>query len=86
VDRLVTLLVNDKEISSSEGSKLKKEITSYTGSLKNWVRETTDRRINEVLGVMNLASKDNIADLSKRIDNLNRRLKKLENDQQKKKQ
>jgi len=86
VDRLVTLLVNDKEISSSEGSKLKKEITGYTSSLKNWVRETTDRRINEVLGVMNLASKDNIADLSKRIDNLNRRLKKLENDQQKKKQ
>ena len=79
VDRLVNLLVKDKEISKSEGSKLKKEITGYTDSLKNWIRENIDRRINEVLGVMNLASKDNIEDLSARIDKLSRRLKKLEN-------
>ncbi|MBW1899722.1 MAG: hypothetical protein JRI61_11770 [Deltaproteobacteria bacterium] len=85
VDRLVNLLVKDKEISRAEGSNLKKEITGYTDSLKNWIRENIDRRINEVLGVMNLASKDHIKDLSAKIDKLSRRLKKLENSQKKKK-
>jgi polyhydroxyalkanoate synthesis regulator phasin len=80
----VNLLVNDKEISRSEGSKLKKEITGYTDSLKNWIRENIDRRINEVLDVMNLASKDHIADLSARIDKVSQRLKKLENSRKKK--
>lgn len=78
VDKVVNRLVKDKEISKSEGSRLKGEIVGYSEAFRNWVGEIIDRRINEVLNVMNLASKDEIQHLSKRIDALERRIRKLE--------
>ena len=81
VDRLVNLLVKDKEISKSEGSRLKREIVGYTDSLKSWIRENIDRQINEVLGVMNLATKDQIADLAEKIEHLSRKVEKIEKNQ-----
>lgn len=83
VDRFVNLLVKDKEISKSEGSRLKREITGYTDSLKNWIRENIDRQIKEVLGVMNLATKNQISDLAEKIDRLSRKVDKLEKNQAK---
>lgn len=78
VDKLVTLLVKDKELSRSEGRNLKKEIVGYTDSLKTWIRESIDRQIRDVLGVMNLASKDQVEDLAARIDQLTKKMEKLE--------
>ncbi len=78
VDKVVNLLVRDKELSKSEGSTLKKEIIGYSDSLKKWVSDRIDRRINEVFQVMNLASKDEINSLAARIDRLERRMQKME--------
>lgn len=78
VDKLVNLLVKDKELSKSEGSKLKREIMGYTDSLKNWIRENIDRQINEVMEVMNLASKDQVENLADKIDKLSQIVEKLE--------
>ena len=78
VDRLVNMLVKNKEISKSEGSRLKNEITGYTDSVKGWIADNVDKRINEVLGVMKLPTKDQISALTKRIDRLEKRLKQLE--------
>jgi len=78
VDKLVNLLVKDKELSKSEGRNLKKEITGYTDSLKAWIQENIDKQINEVLGVMNLASKDQVENLAAKIDQLNKKVAKLE--------
>jgi len=83
VDKLVTLLVKDKELSRSEGRNLKKEIVGYTDSLKTWIRESIDRQISDVLGVMNLASKDQVEDLAAGIDQLTKRMEKLEKSKKK---
>ncbi|RPJ79614.1 MAG: hypothetical protein EHJ94_07885 [Deltaproteobacteria bacterium] len=83
VDKLVTLLVKDKELSRSEGRNLKKEIVGYTDSLKTWIRESIDRQIRDVLGVMNLASKDQVEDLAARIDQLTKRMEKIEKSKKK---
>lgn len=83
IDRLVTLLVKDKEISESEGSRLRKEITGYAENIKKWMGDNMDHRIKEVLNVMNLVTKEQLRDLSAKIDALARKIEKLEKAQSK---
>ncbi|MCP3873255.1 MAG: hypothetical protein GY699_08905 [Desulfobacteraceae bacterium] len=78
IDSMVKGLVKNKEISKSEGSRLKNEIIGYTASLKNWISDTIDRRLKEVLDAMNLATKDQVSSLSSRINTLEKKLKKFE--------
>jgi polyhydroxyalkanoate synthesis regulator phasin len=78
IDSLVTVLVKNKEISRSEGSRLKNEIVGFTASLKTWIVDTIDHRLNEVLTAMNLAKKDQVDDLNARIHDLEQRLKQIE--------
>ncbi len=78
VDKLVNLLVKDKEISESEGSKLKKEIKSYADNFKHWIGEKIDQRIDEALSLMNLATKDQIKSLTVKIETLTEKVEKLE--------
>jgi len=47
IDKIVGHLVNDKEISESEGKRLKDEILGYTENLKKWVNDKVDKRIKE---------------------------------------
>jgi len=83
IDDMVKGLVKNKEISRSEGSRLKKEIIGFTTSLKGWISETIDKRLKEVLSVTNLATKDQVIELNLRINTLEKKLKKFENIQQK---
>ena len=77
VDKVVGSLVNNKELSRAEGSRLKQEITGYTDSLKSWIGERVDRRINEALAAMNLASRDQVAALTVKIDKLSKDVARL---------
>ena len=83
VDRLVNMLVKEKELSRSEGSKLKKEIVGYTDSMKSWISDSIDKRISEVLDVMNLPTKDTLNELTARVDVLAEKIEKLEKPQRK---
>ncbi len=47
IDKIVGHLVNDNEISVSEGKRLKDEIFGYTENLKKWVNDKVDKRIKE---------------------------------------
>jgi len=78
VDKLVNKLVKEKELSQSEGSKLKKDIIGYTDSLKTWISDSIDKRISEALDVMHLPTKDNVIELSAKVDALAKRIEKLE--------
>ena len=70
VDKVVKLLIKDKEISESDGNKLKKEILSYADNFKVWISDKIDHRINEVLNLMNLATKEQVNGLSGKLDDL----------------
>jgi len=78
LDVLVQKLVKNKDISKTEGSKLKKEITGFTKSMKAWISDTIDKRISEILNMMNLATKDHIIDLNARVNLLEKKLKTFE--------
>jgi polyhydroxyalkanoate synthesis repressor PhaR len=78
VDKLVNRLVKEKELSRSEGSNLKKEITGFTDSLKKWISDSIDKRISEALDVMNLPTKDSVNALSVKVDALAQKIEELE--------
>ncbi len=78
IDRLVERLVKEKEITPSEGSRLKKDMLSRAEDLKKWISEKTDQRIGEALDLMNLASREQVAQLTEKIDKLSRKVESLE--------
>jgi len=81
IDDMVKGLVKSKEISKSEGVRLKKEVIGFTTALKGWISDTIDRRLKELLAGTNLASKDHISELNLRISTLEKKLKALEDKQ-----
>ena len=78
IDRLVERLVKEKEITPSEGSRLKKDMLDRADGLKKWIAEKIDQRVNEALDLMNLASREKVAQLTGKIDTLTRKVKSLE--------
>ncbi len=78
LDSLVKKLIKDKEISKSEGSRIRTDIIGFTKAMKTWISNTIDKRIDEVLNVMNLATRDNINELDARIVLLENKLKTFE--------
>jgi polyhydroxyalkanoate synthesis repressor PhaR len=78
IDNMVKGLVKNKEISRSEGNRLKNEIIGYTSSIKAWISDTIDKRLKEVLSISNLATKNQVSELSARISILEKKLKKFE--------
>lgn len=78
IDKLVDRLVKDKEISESEGSALKKDMTGRADDLKKWIGEKIDQRVSEILDVMNLVTKDQVAGLTEEIKALTKKIEKLE--------
>jgi polyhydroxyalkanoate synthesis repressor PhaR len=83
IDKLVNMLVKNKELSLSEGNRLKKEIVGYTNSLKDWISESIEKRVGDVFDAMNLATNDQIKALSGKVDALDKKVKQLENAQAK---
>ncbi len=78
VDKFVSVLVKNKEISSSDGNKLKNELMTYSNKLRDWMSIAMDQRIKKVLSVMNLATKEEVLDLTSKLDTLIKKIKKLE--------
>ncbi len=79
IEKLVNTLVKDKELSEFEGKSLKKEIAHFTSNLKSWIIENIDHRVEEVFKMMNLATKDQVAELMQKVDALSQQVKDLEN-------
>ena len=78
IDRLVERLVKEKEITPSEGSRLKKDMLNRAEDMKKWIAEKIDQRVNEALDLMNLASKEKVSQLTGKIDTLTRKVQNLE--------
>ncbi len=78
IDDMVKKLVKSKEISTSEGTRLKREIMGFTTSLKEWISDAIDKRLKEVLAATNLATKDQVSQLNARIKTLEKKLETFE--------
>ncbi|MBF0203323.1 MAG: hypothetical protein HQK67_03195 [Desulfamplus sp.] len=80
LDNMLKVLVKNNEISKTEGSRLKNEIMGFTTSLKKWISEMVDKRINEALSVMNLATREQFINLTERINFLENKIQELESE------
>ena len=83
IDKVVNKLIKDNAISENEASKLKSEIERYRDNVQGWVTRNIDRRLNEVLNRMNLANRDQVVELTQKIDELNKKIQQLEKDAEK---
>ena len=50
----------------------------HTDTLKKWLGDTIDKRVGNVLGIMNLATRKEVTDLTTTIETLNQKVEKLE--------
>ncbi len=78
IDKLVDRLVKDKELSRSEAKRLRSDISGRADNIKNWIGDKIDQRINEALGVMNLATKDQVNRLKAKVDSLGKKVNRLD--------
>jgi polyhydroxyalkanoate synthesis repressor PhaR len=70
IDKLVNRLIKDRGLSKADGLKLKQDIVAYSDSVKHWIGQKIDQRVDETLQVMNLASRSQIAELDEKINQL----------------
>lgn len=78
IDNMVKGLVKNKEMSTSEGNRLKQEIIGYTEVIKSWISDTIDRRLKEMLSATNLATKDQVSELRAHIDMLEKKIETIQ--------
>lgn len=78
IDKLVNVLVKEKQLTENEGSKLRKEIERYRENAQKWMTRNVDQRINEMLTKMNLANRDQVVELTEKINDLNGKIDQLE--------
>ena len=74
IDKALKTLVKNKDISSTEASHLRKELAGYLDSSRKWVAQQVDHRIKDILGAMNLASREQVAELSDKLDALSEKV------------
>jgi polyhydroxyalkanoate synthesis repressor PhaR len=77
-DKFINRLVKESDISETEGSKLKTELSGHAESIRTWIGDKVDQRVSEVMNLMNLATKEQMLNLQTEIDRLTKKLKKLE--------
>ncbi|PIP37196.1 MAG: hypothetical protein COX19_17310 [Desulfobacterales bacterium CG23_combo_of_CG06-09_8_20_14_all_51_8] len=75
---MVNSLIVDKEISESDGRNLKNEIFGFANNLKSWIMDNIDQRVSETLKALNLSSKDQVRELSRRVDELTKKVRDME--------
>lgn len=78
IDRLVNMLIRENKITETEGRKLVSEIERYRDNVQDWITRNIDQRVNEVLGRMNLANRDQVVELTKKVEQLNKKITSLE--------
>jgi len=78
IEKLINSLVRNRELSEAEGNKLKEEMLSVTSNLKAWILQNIDSRVADALKRMNLATREQVVELSEKVDELDRKVKDLE--------
>ncbi len=78
VEKRINGLVREKELSEAEGKNLKNEIVSATNHLKDWILLTIDRRVADALKRMNLATREQVHELTDKVERLEQKLREME--------
>ena len=80
----IVLTKTGEDLTSSIISKLSakrkptKEAAGNADNIKKWLGDNIDKRVRKVLGIMNLATKKEVTDLTTTIESLTKKVEKLE--------
>jgi len=80
----IVLTKTGEDLTSSIISKLSakrkptKEASGNADNIKKWLGDNIDKRVRKVLGIMNLATKKEVTDLTTTIESLTKKVEKLE--------
>jgi polyhydroxyalkanoate synthesis regulator phasin len=77
-EKRIKQLVKVKEMSESEARDKKEEIVSVVKNLRKWVGANVEDRIHDIISTMNLATQSEVDELTKKINDLNKKLAMLE--------
>ncbi len=78
LDKLVKKLVKEKSAAQSPTQRVKKELADYASSLKTRVNEGVEQRVDKILGKMNLATKEQVKNITDSIEALIAKIEKFE--------
>lgn len=77
IDKNVEKMVKGGQITKDEATKLKSEFKSRAGAFKKRIDDMVERRVDEILGALNIPSKSELAKLNERLDDLNKKVEEL---------
>lgn len=80
IDKLLFALKKKETLKEEDVRSIKKEFDRYRKNFQDWFAGNIDHQIEATLKRMNLASRDQVKDLTDSVDELNRKIKKLEKD------
>lgn len=85
IDKMIKRFVKDKDLSESEGFRLKKDIMDYAGRWKSRIGDQVEKGVNEALDRMNLATREEVETLTDKIEQLLSKVEELEKERAEKK-
>lgn len=78
IDKVVGILVKNKEITQAEAGRFKKEMLAHAGNTKKWISNKIDEQVSDTLDKMNLATKEQMTALTDKIESLTETVERLE--------
>jgi len=79
VDKVINILKKENKLSDIEAGRLRDEINRYRSNIQAWINRNIDKRINDILSRMNLASREEILELTGKINDLSKKIKRMKN-------
>jgi polyhydroxyalkanoate synthesis repressor PhaR len=78
IEKLSKIFFKGKDIGEEEQKSIKKELLGHANSLKDWISDKVDQRVNAVLSMMSLATREDIKNLIADVVALERRVTAIE--------
>lgn len=80
IDKLLSALKKKETLKEEDVRNIKEEFDRYRKNFQDWFAGNIDNRVEATLKRMNLASRDQVRELTDSVDELNRKIQKLEKD------
>lgn len=77
IDKNVEKMVKGGQITKDEATKIKTEFKSRTGAFKKRLDDMVERRVDEILGALNIPSKSELGKLNERLEELTKKVDEL---------
>jgi polyhydroxyalkanoate synthesis repressor PhaR len=79
IDKNVEKMVKSGQVTKDEATKIKTEFKSRTSAFKKRLDDIVERRVDEILGALNIPSKSELTKLNERLEELNKKVEELLN-------